>query len=340
MAELKDRTIYIGTNDGLYSGRSNGSGYEASPLAFQGQGSMRASVVPDIDNPDRLYAGTNRSGFFRSDDRGKSWTELNHGLTYKNVWSIAQHPVTKTLYLGTCPAGVFISNDRGETWAQCDQMDTLPTTAQWTGPVPPHVSRMKSIGLHRNDPNLIYGAIEEGWAVRSLDGGKTWEQMSEGMDHDGHTITLMPDDPNKVIATGGKGMYRSSDRGDSWTLSNEGIVNCRYTPADLVVHEATPNVLITAVSRLGPGMWRGPENPGVAFVRSEDQGSTWSMMTEGLPADYRGVPRALVGDRDDRDMYFAGMTDGAVWLSTDGAESFHQILGGLPGVLSIAVAPA
>jgi hypothetical protein len=33
------------------------------------------------------------------------------------------------------------------------------------------------------------------------------------------------------------------------------------------------------------------------------------------------------------------MIDGAVWRSEDGAESFHQVLGGLPGVLSVTVAP-
>jgi hypothetical protein len=32
------------------------------------------------------------------------------------------------------------------------------------------------------------------------------------------------------------------------------------------------------------------------------------------------------------------MTDGTIWLSDDGGESFRQILGGLPSVSSIRVA--
>jgi hypothetical protein len=74
-------------------------------------------------------------------------------------------------------------------------------------------------------------------------------------------------------------------------------------------------------------------------VRSEDQGLSWTMMREGLPEGYRGVPRALAGDSEAVDTYYAGMIDGAVWRSQDGAESFHQVLEGLPAVLSITVAP-
>jgi photosystem II stability/assembly factor-like uncharacterized protein len=332
-------SLLIGTTDGLYLGSANGSGYSADLLAFQGAGPMRSNVVVDVDNPDRLYAGTTRGGFFRSDDRGKTWTEFNNGLVYKDVWSIAQHPMTRTLFVGTSPAAIFASDNHGESWQQFRKLDLLPTTREWTGPVPPHISRMKSISLHAGNPRLIYGAIEEGWAVRTLDGGETWEQIAEGFDHDGHAVAIMPDNESTIIGSGGKGMYRSTDRGDNWTLSNDGIVDCRYTPADIAVHAARPNVIVSAVSRLGPGSWMKPVDPGVFFVRSEDQGRSWTMMREGLPEGYRGVPRAFAGDSQALDTYYAGMIDGAVWRSQDGAESFHQVLEGLPAVLSITVAP-
>jgi len=330
--------LLIGTTDGLYVGSKNGSGYSAEALGFQGAGPMRSNVVVDVDNPDRLYAGTTRAGFFRSDDRGKSWQELNNGLVYKDVWSIAQHPVTRRLFVGTSPAAIFASDDQGESWTQFRKLDFLPTTREWTGPIPPHISRMKSISLHADNPKLIYGAIEEGWAVRSLDGGETWEQIAEGFDHDGHAVAIMPDNESTIIASGGKGMYRSTDRGDSWTLSNEGIVDCRYTPADIAIHSSRPKVIVSAVSKLGPASWNKPVDPGVFFIRSEDQGKSWTMMREGLPEGYFGVPRALAQNPESPDTYYAGMIDGAVWRSEDGAESFHQLLGGLPAVLSVTVA--
>jgi hypothetical protein len=53
---------------------------------------------------------------------------------------------------------------------------------------------------------------------------------------------------------------------------------------------------------------------------------------------FRPVPRGLVGDPDDAEVYFAGMTDGSVWMSTQAGEHFEQIAGGLPPISSLAIA--
>src|SRR5439155_20931227 len=126
------------------------------------------------------------------------------------------------------------SDDRGESWHECEQLSQLPTTKGWTGPVPPHVSRMKAISLHPDEAGAIYGAIEEGWAVRSLDGGASWNQMQEGVDHDSHDVAVMVDDRNTVLITGGKGIYRSQDRGDTWNHLDWFEGRYRYTPAPMV----------------------------------------------------------------------------------------------------------
>ena len=148
---------------------------------------MRARVNLDVSDPDRLYAGTTRGGLLRSQDRGATWTEINNGIVHKDVWSIVQHRGTRTVFAGTCPAAVFWSDDCGDSWHEYEELGQLPTTKGWTGPLPPHVSRMKTLAL-ADDPSYIYGAIEEGWAVRSQDGGETWSQLADGMDHDGHAI--------------------------------------------------------------------------------------------------------------------------------------------------------
>ena len=45
-----------------------------------------------------------------------------------------------------------------------------------------------------------------------------------------------------------------------------------------------------------------------------------------------------MGDAEDPDALFVGMTDGTVWMSGNGGESFNQVLAGLPQVTSIRVA--
>ena len=65
----------------------------------------------------------------RSRDGGRSWEEINRGLTYKNVWAIAQHPTTGALFVGTSPADVFVSTATAAI--------TGPSARGWDGCPPP-----------------------------------------------------------------------------------------------------------------------------------------------------------------------------------------------------------
>lgn len=58
----------------------------------------------------------------------------------------------------------------------------------------------------------------------------TWEQIDErhGIYTDVHTVNVMADDPRALVATTGKGAYRSFDAGDSWQLSSDGLGDRRY----------------------------------------------------------------------------------------------------------------
>lgn len=331
-------TLYIGTADGLFRLKPGAAAPE--PLGLRGEGELRAPVVIDRDDPDRLYAGATRGGMFLSIDAGRTWAETNRGIVHKSVWAIAQHPKTGTLIAGTSPAEVYLSRDRGDTWERCDALVRLPSTKGWTGPVPPHISRMKGFALDPHDPNPIYGAIEEGWAVRSRDGGATWEQIATGIDHDGHWIVLLGDPPGALVASTGAGMFRSEDGGDHWTESNEGLMGRRYTAAPIAVHPTRRNTLLTGVTAVGPGGWSRPQGADSAFARSDDGGRTWRVSTAGLPQPCTAPPRALTGVGPAApDTFYAGFTDGTVWVSRDAGASWAEVAGGLPAVMSIAVAP-
>jgi photosystem II stability/assembly factor-like uncharacterized protein len=330
----QERVLYIGTVNGLYAAQAEGTRYEARLLGLQGKG----PVTPLVDraDPQRLYAGTGRAGMYRSLDGGRTWQEINEGIIYKEIWSLAQHPVTGELYAGTGPSSVFKSIDGGDTWLDCEQLRTLPETKEWTFPNPPHISHVKHLALRADDPAFILGAVEEGWIIRSTDGGATWQNVKDGVDFDSHSVTIMPDNPAVVIATGGEGLFRSTDGGLHFAAVEEGL-DRRYL-AQVVVHPARPRVLFTAAAAVPPPLWRRPEGADGAFYRSEDQGQSWTHLTGGLPAHLYAAPRALAGDPADPDAVFVGMSDGTVWLSEDGGESFRPILDGLPAVRSLCVA--
>ncbi len=329
-----DRVLLIGTAKGLYRATPTNSHFEASLVGLQDNGFIRSPVVVDSKDPNRLYVGATRGGVFISEDAGKTWRESNRGIIHRDVWCVVQHEGSGTLYAGASPASVYKSTDRGETWEDCEGLGRLPTTKGWTGPQPPHVSRMKWLDVYPGDERLIYGAIEEGWAVRSQDGGESWEQI-DTIDHDGHMIAMMRDDPSVIVATTGKGMFRSADAGKTWTESNKGLEGRCYTPAHLVLHPNDPKTLLTAVTQVGPGGW-AKQDPITSFCRSTNQGESWELPSKGLPHP-TPVPRSLAVDADAPDIYFAGMLDGSVWESDDAGESFRSVLQGLPQATSVKV---
>lgn len=343
MVDLGEYAVYLGTGhmmnqsgeDGVFRAElANGHGIES--LGLGGKGGIRNPVVVDNEDPKRLYAGTATDGAFRSEDGGATWQPINEGLTYKEVWSIVQHPTTGELYVGTGPAAVFKSTDRGDSWRICRHLMTLPSRKTWTFPGPPFIAHVKNMALVREDPNLVFGAVEEGWLIRSQDGGKTWENISNGVEFDLHTANPMPGDPSIVVATAGTGVYRSTDGGDSFVEACDGLERRYMTP--LAVHPGRPEVLVTAAAEVPPPFWRRPEGAAGAYYRSEDQGQSWSKVTGGdVPEWFTTPPRSVASDPANPDVFFFGMGDGTLWMSEDGAGSFRPVLEGAPPITAITV---
>jgi photosystem II stability/assembly factor-like uncharacterized protein len=330
--------IYISTNDGLYRGSLNGGVTELGVIGLQGMGTLRAPVVIDYKNSATLYVATRRAGVLRSDDAGKTWREKNNGLIYKEVWSIAQHPTTGELYAGTGPAALFRSKDGGENWSFSEQLHTLPETIEWTFPNPPHIAHIKGIGLSKTDPNMVFAAIEEGYLIRSKDGGDTWETLRHGTTIDSHTVNVMPDNPNVLVSASGNGIFRSEDLGDHFTLCSAGLT--REYVSQIAFHESQPNLLFTAAAAVPPRDWRRPEGGDTGFFRSDDQARSWRQLSgHGLPDHMVGAPRGTAGFPDRAGTFLVAMNDGSVWMTMDYGESFAQAVKGLPPVYGITISP-
>ncbi len=63
-----------------------------------------------------LYAGTSRSGVYKSSNGGASWTAIYSGLTSTDVRVLAIDPSpSATLYAGTV-GGAFKSTNGGGSW--------------------------------------------------------------------------------------------------------------------------------------------------------------------------------------------------------------------------------
>jgi len=318
--------------DGLFEARLSG---EVNFLGLEKKGGIRYAPVVDAENPEHIYVATAADGVWASTDAGRTWSERNRGLTFKETWSIVQQAATGDIYVGTGPAAIFKSSDRGETWRECRKMRMMGTVRDWTFPGPPFLAHVKGLTVSTDDPDLVFGAVEEGWLVRSQDRGETWENIKDGTEFDSHDVRLIPGDPQVVVSISGTGVYRSKDGGGSFSEANTGL-DRRYM-VGLVSHPDRPQRFFTTAAEVPPPFWRRPEGASAAFYTSDDAGENWQKITGGVPEYFHAASRSIAGDPVDPDTYYVGMTDGTLWMSDDAGESFRQVLDGLPPISGISV---
>jgi photosystem II stability/assembly factor-like uncharacterized protein len=297
-------------------------GAEPTFLGVRGLGGVLAPVVVDTADPGRWYAAARAGGVLCTADRGLTWRECSTGLTYREVWSLAQHPLTGHLFAGTGPAALFASTDRGESWSPLASLLALPDRRSWEFPGPPFHAHIKHIALDAEDPGLIFGAVEEGGVIRSRDGGRSWVNIHDGVEFDCHSVALLPE-RNLVLATAGTGIYRSEDGGDTFSSSHRGVTNRYMTP--LWTHPKRPGTLYAGGSQVPPPSWRRPQGADAAIYRSDDWGRGWQRLHGGLPDPLVAAPLTVAADPHDPDAVYLGFSDGTVWRSNDTGESFHVL---------------
>jgi hypothetical protein len=162
-----------------------------------------------------LYAGTEPSRLFRSDDQGESWSELKAllELPSRPTWSFPPRPWTShvrwiapsphdagLLLVGIELGGLMRSSDGGESW-----QDQRPG-AQLD---------VHSLAWHPQAPGRAYEA-GGGGAAFSTDAGDTWKRADDGRDrHYTWSVTVEPDDPDCWYVSASTGPRAAHGRGDS-----------------------------------------------------------------------------------------------------------------------------
>lgn len=322
---MTELTSFVGTGSGVTRVRWDGTTAVVDDLdlgvSFGFMEGVRAIALDTADDR-TLYVGTNTRGVLASNDGGESWTARNEGLTYLNVWSIAQHPTTGTLYAGTEPANLFRSDDRGVTWARFRTFDSLPETKDWFFPMPPHVAHVRGITLRPDDPDEIFCAIEDGWLVHTTDGGRTWRAATDGLHVDAHQVVLSPADRSRVLVATGGSAFRSDDGGTSFRAANEGLE--RPYLGGIVMSWTDPDVLLTVASD-PPGSWFHGSGGRTGAFRSLDGGRSWTRLAGGLDPDERWGTWALGAPAGIAETAVVGLADGRIYATTDMGDTFELI---------------
>ena len=304
---------------GFYRMAVGGDRWELATRGLPEAPAIRA-IATHPEQAGTVYVGT-QHGPYRSTDQGERWERLNvadHGLP---VWSLLLDPRdSKVLYAGYENCEIFRSDDGGERWQQLPVTVRFPEVTVAPGANP--AKRVLKLAANSAKPEEIYGAIEVGGVIRSLDGGAHWENMSHGQylnddTVDTHGVLVGRWRPGMVFAIARAGLFTSTDQGEHWAsarlepLNAKGQTYCR----DIREVPGDPKTIWVAAGS-------NFQSDVGALFRSKDGGVSWARVKMGV--EPKTTLFAIAFDERQPSRMFCATNGGEVFASEDGGESWAE----------------
>jgi photosystem II stability/assembly factor-like uncharacterized protein len=256
----------------------------------------------DPDNPDHIYAGAYGAyGFWKSIDKGENWGKSKIRSNDPNmVYALAMTPA------GYSPDAIYAidgdevhkSANRGDSWVELTN-------------APPHGL---TIAVDPNNPSVIYSGNRyyQGRFYKSADAGDTWLVKDSGIPQGSWPSSIVIDlrDSSLYVAIPEGGVFKSTDRADSWNFSSQGMTGT-IDIANLALHPALSDTVFAAV-----------KGDGHCLAKTTNGGSSWEYLLNsptnlGAVAVYSQNPQIIwAGDGLHLDLDFY------VYKSTDGGQSW------------------
>ena len=215
-----------------------------------------------------------------------------------------------TFYVGAGPGGVWKTINNGHSFF----------------PVFDHenISSIGDIAVTPSDPNIVWIGTGEAnlrnstyygnGMYKSTDGGKTWKYMGLKESHHIGRVVIHPKTSDIIyVAAQGhlysenpeRGVYKTSDRGKTWTKSLEVIIDDRYIGAtDLVMDPVDPNILYASSYDRRRWAWSFRiAGPGSGIYKTTNGGKSWKKLTNGLPGGMLGKIGLAIYPRNPKILY-------------------------------------
>jgi photosystem II stability/assembly factor-like uncharacterized protein len=321
--------VYVASASGGLWKTTNG-GVTWKPI-FERQGTISiGDIALAPGNPDVVWVGTGESnvrnsvsfgdGVYKSTDGGKTWQHT--GLKdSEHISAIVINPQNPDIvYVGALghafgpneERGVFMTTDGGKTWTKTLYIDNQHGVAD--------------LEIDPTNPNILYAGMwsferkpwthrsgsEKGGVYKSIDGGRTWNKLTNGlpklMGRIG--IRVAPSNPNVVyvIVESKEGtLYRSDDRGETFKLvtKNTDIVSRGFYYTRVRIDPTNENHIFAVASTL---------------FTSIDGGKTFRSITGRTHIDYHAL---WLDSKNPKRMWHG--QDGGIAVTYDGGETWEAV---------------
>ena len=328
------RTLYIGTaGGGVWKTTNAGVSFTS---VFDKYCQSIGALAIDQQNTKTVYVGTGESnmrntvsvgeGLYKTTDGGDNWKKIGGLDSTEHISKIIVDPKNSDLVYVAAPGplwsdskdrGLYKSTDGGKTF------DKILYINEKTG--------VADIAVDPSNPDIVYATTWEfrrlpyafnsggkgSGIYKSIDGGKTWKELTSGLPPKpfGRTaITLAPSAPNNLIAiveAEKTGLYISADGGESWKQQSStlNVVSRPFYFSCLVIDPKDPKRVY---------------RPGFGFSYSDDGGYSFADGGGNVHPDHHAL---WVNPNYTNQMYLG--TDGGLYISNDRGATW-QMLSALP----------
>ncbi len=245
----------------------------------------------------------------------------------------AVHDNPTIMYAGSASGGLWKSTSGGITWEPIFDNEK--------------VHSIGAISIYQKNPNIIWvgtgegnprNSLNMGYGVyRSMDAGKTWQQMGLEKTRAIHRIIVHPDDPNTVFvgAIGSpwgtqedRGVYKTTDGGKTWKKIL--YIDNKTGVGEMIMDPNNPNKIFVNMweHRRYPWFFESGGASSGLYV-TQDSGDNWKKLSaeeNGLPKGNLGRMGLAISKANSSKVYaLIESSKNALYVSEDGGGKFTMI---------------
>src|SRR5258706_12030621 len=196
------------------------------------------------------------------------------------------------VFVGVASGGVWKTTNNGTTWTPVFDKEAVSTIGEIA--IAPSDPSVRGVGT--GEPNNRQSSSWGDGAYKSLDGGKTWQNMGLAATRHIGRIVIHPRNPDVVyVAALGhlwgpnaeRGVYKTTDGGKTWSQVLK--INNDTGVSDIAMDPQSPDILYAAAyeRRRTPYGFNGG-GPDGGIYKTTHGGATLKKLSKGLPYEKGG----------------------------------------------------